>query len=358
MEQSNSQLIRVLVVDDSAVMRTALTHLIESDSAMKVVSTAQDGAEALEKIAAFQPDVVTLDVQMPRLNGLEALKHIMAHHPRPVLMISVATQEEAESTFEALSLGAFDYVPKQTTSSWSITAVRNELITKIRAAYLSQRHRQQQAAAPSITVLRSSAAPVPGIVAIGTSTGGPRALQEVLPLLPADLPVGILVVQHMPSGFTGPFAERLNRLCQVEVIEAVNGQAILPATVYLAPAGLHMTVEHGLANSPRICLSEKPLGTLHTPSVDVTMISVAREFGSSAMGIILTGMGSDGAQGMQAIFQAGGITVGQDEATSVIYGMPRACAELGVLQHIVPLQQVPEQILTSLKHSARHVLLR
>jgi len=357
----NSRLIRVVVVDDSAFMRTALSRMIESDPKLTVIGSAQDGGEALEKINALRPDVVTLDIEMPRLNGLEALKRIMSECPLPVIMVSVATQEGADITFEALSLGAFDYVPKQVaTGSLDIIKIRDDLVQKIKTAAVSGRRKSAQhvVSLPEVPAVASTPSPIgraPAIVVIGTSTGGPKALQDILPLLPADLGVGILVVQHMPSGFTAPFADRLDRLCKVRVQEADHRQEILPGFVYIGPAGLHMTVDRPPTGLPRISLSHEPLGTLHTPSVDVTMLSVARAFRSSAMGIILTGMGSDGAHGMQAIFRAGGITVGQDEATSVVYGMPRACAELGVLRHIVPLRQIPEQILTALQHTPRRV---
>jgi two-component system chemotaxis response regulator CheB len=350
--------LRVLVVDDSVFMRTALTRMIDSDPALKVVACAHDGDDALEKLAAFQPDVLTLDVEMPRLNGLDTLKRIMTDSPLPVIMVSVATQEGADVTFEALRLGAFDYVPKQLAAgSADVLRLRDELVAKIKAAVDSQRRKTVQRATmglqPSLPVSRPTSPQAPDIVVIGTSTGGPKALEEILPLLPGDVGVGILVVQHMPTGFTGPFANRLDKICKLSVREAAHRQAIMPSVVYIAPAGLHMRVERAPAGPPRICLSHEPLGTLHTPSVDVTMLSVAEKFQSAAMGIILTGMGADGAVGMRAIYRAGGITVGQDEATCTVYGMPRVCAELGVLQRIVPLHRVFEQILIATEHYKR-----
>jgi two-component system, chemotaxis family, protein-glutamate methylesterase/glutaminase len=353
----NSRPSRVLVVDDSAFMRTALTRMIESDPSLKVIATAGDGAEALEKIKAMQPDLVTLDVEMPRLNGLETLKRIMSEFPRPVIMISSVTQEGAEITFEALGHGAFDYIPKQMSKvSLDIINIRDDLVAKLKAAAVAgQRKSVRRASSFSVTTAspQRSSALVPSIVSIGTSTGGPRALQEILPLLPPDLKAGVLVVQHMPVGFIGPFARRLNNLCKIAVQEAQNGSVIADGVVYIAPAGLHMTVDRKAGPLPRIRLSPHPLGTLHTPSVDVTMVSVAEAYGALAMGIILTGMGSDGAQGMKSIHSAGGITVGQDEATSIVYGMPRACAELGILQRVVPLQRVPEQILMATDYYKR-----
>jgi two-component system chemotaxis response regulator CheB len=357
---ANSKLIRVLVADDSAFMRTAITRMIESDPELRVTATAQTGTEALEKIISLHPDVVTLDVEMPGLNGIETLKRVMQQSPRPVIMVSSLTQEGAETTLEALALGAFDYVPKQQSYvSLDIVKIRADLVAKIKAAAESHRRKPFIAKATKISPAPVAAAPrfapriAPRIVAIGTSTGGPKALQEILPLFPADLPVGILIVQHMPKGFTGPFARRLDGLCKISVREATPDAPIEPGVVYIGPAGLHMTVQRRTPSKVTICLSDSPAGTLHTPSADVMMSSVAEVFRSLSMGIILTGMGADGLQGMQAITREGGLTVGQDEASCTVYGMPRSCAEAGVLQRIVPLMQVPEQILLATRYS-RH----
>ncbi len=347
----NWRLIRVLVADDSAFMRTALTRMIESDSSLRVSGTAQTGLEALEKIYSLQPDVVTLDVEMPGLNGLETLTRIMRDYPRPVIMVSSLTQEGAETTLEALSMGAFDYVSKQQSFvSLDIVKIQADLIAKIKAAAKSGRHRSaplpaEPAACIPVAPARSSSHIASRVVAMGTSTGGPKALQEILPLLPADLPVGVLIVQHMPKGFTGPFARRLDSLCHVSVREATHDECIEPGVVYIAPAGRHMTVTRQSLSKVAICISEFPAGTLHTPSVDVMMISVAEVFHSLSMGIIMTGMGADGLEGMRAITREGGLTVGQDEASCSVYGMPRSCAEMGLVQRVVPLPQIPQQIL-------------
>lgn len=358
--QDNSRPIRVLVVDDSAFMRTALTRMIESDESLTVVGTAGDGQEGLQKITTLQPDVVTLDVEMPRLNGLETLKRIMADAPRPVIMVSSLTQEGAETTLEALDRGAFDYVAKQLSyASLDIVQIRDDLVNKIKAAAESSRKKgvRRVMAVPgkiSVPVARSVAAQAPpAIVSIGTSTGGPKALQQVLPMLPADLPVGVLIVQHMPPGFTGPFANRLNNLCNVTVREAQQDDVVEPGIVYIAPAGQQMTVCRPSALKAAIRLSHEPANVLHIPSVDVLMLSVAEVFRSLAMGIILTGMGADGAQGMKAIAEAGGITVGQDEASCTAYGMPRTCAEWGILQRVVSLDRIPEQILLATRYRRR-----
>src|SRR5208337_3248397 len=199
----------------------------------------------------------------------------------------------------------------------------------------------------------SDAHSVPAVVAIGTSTGGPKALQQILPMLPADLPVGLLIVQHMPLGFTGPFARRLNGLCKIAVQEAAQGDRISPGVAYIAPAGQHATVERQSPSALRIHLSSSPQGTLHIPSVDVTMLSVAESCRALSMGIIMTGMGADGLQGMKAIAHEGGVTLGQDEASCTVYGMPRSCAEAGVLQRVVPLAGIPEQILLATRYRQR-----
>lgn len=355
----NPQLVRVLVADDSAFMRTALTRMIESDPALRVSATAQTGLEALEKIAALQPDVVTLDVEMPGLNGLETLKRIMKEFPRPVIMVSSLTQEGAETTIEALGIGAFDYVPKQQSFvSLDIIKIRDELVAKIKAAAESGRRRPAAKATaappppPKTHTAGTFHAPA-SVIALGTSTGGPKALQEILPLLPADLPVGVLIVQHMPKGFTGPFARRLDTLCKVTVREAAHDDLIEPGVVYIAPAGQHMTVARRTASKVVIRLSLSPEGTLHRPSVDVMMLSVAEVYRALCLGVIMTGMGADGLHGMQAIAGAGGVTLGQDEASCTVYGMPRSCAEAGVVQRVAPLMQIPEQILQATNYSKR-----
>lgn len=353
--------IQVLVVDDSAFMRAALSRMIASDCRCQVVATASDGLDALEKIAVFDPDVVTLDLEMPVLNGLEALRRIMVEMPRPVIMVSSMTEKDAQTTFDALAAGAFDYVPKHLLSdSLDISHIRVELIEKILAA--AQTRRPRVAAVPerkpplSLQFFPSpwdTTECAPAVVAIGISTGGPKALHEILPMLPADLSVPILIVQHMPPGFTGAFAERMNSLCSVRVKEACDGEPILPGIVYMGPYGLHLRVRGSIGEITRISLNPEPKDSLHIPSVDVLMKSTAECYRNHAMGIIMTGMGHDGAEGMTAIYRSGGLTMGQDEGTCTVYGMPRACAELGILSHIVPLTEIPQQILLATRHRKR-----
>jgi two-component system chemotaxis response regulator CheB len=348
----------VLVVDDSAFMRTALSRMINSDPALFVVGTACSGEEALEKIPSLNPDVITLDIEMPRMDGLETLRCIRARFPRPIIMVSSATVKDARITFEALGAGAFDYVPKQLSStSLDIIHIRHDLIAKLKAAAGSRSiHPIVRDRKPPQPVTSSSGEDYsinPAIVAIGTSTGGPQALQETLTQLPSDLSVPILVVQHMPPGFTKAFAERLDSLCAVKVKEAVHHEPLRRGVIYIAPAGIHVTVERPSNTLALISLTPEPADSMHIPSVDVMMESIAAEFRALAMGVIMTGMGSDGALGMTAIHRTGGLTIGQDESSCAVYGMPRACAELGVLRRVVPLSQIPHHIL-----QATHFRLR
>ena len=353
---SNRSLARILIVDDSAFMRAALARMIKSEAGFEVVGTACSGADALGKIPALDPDVVTLDVQMPGMDGVETLRHIMTAFPRPVIMVSAATDRDAEITFNALSAGAFDCVAKQmSATSLEIAHIRSDLISKIHAACQARRSRLPHSLSrkpPQRAHERDAAfrGRNPAIVAIGTSTGGPRALEQILPSLPGDFPIPIVIVQHMPASFLTSFAQRLHSLCAIEVHEARNKEAVRSATAYLCPAGLHMRVQGGTPGSPVfISLDRNPADALHIPSADVLMESVAKVYGSRAMGVILTGMGSDGSQGMKAIHGAGGLTIGQDEATCTVYGMPRACAELGVLVRVVPLSEIQGELLRAVR---------
>lgn len=353
---ANSPRVRVLIADDSAVVRAALSRIVESAPALQVCGTARNGLEALEKVRQLRPDVVTLDVEMPILNGLEVLKRIMKEFPRPVIMVSSLTREGAEITVEALGVGAFDCVPKSDSGNLlDPQKIKRDLIGKIEAAAQSPlaRHPHASNSSPALPVHSSALdepRAVPEIIVLGTSTGGPKALQEFLPQLPADLPAGMLVVQHMPPGFTAPFAKRLDSLCKLTVHEATHGGTIEPGNVYIAPAGKHTTISPRPGSGITMSLSNEPDGTLHKPSVDVTMFSAAESFGPHTLGIIMTGMGSDGLQGMTAIRNAGGITIGQDEASCAVYGMPRCCAEGGILDKVVPLSQLSRHVLQALRY--------
>jgi two-component system chemotaxis response regulator CheB len=349
---TKSNAIRVLIVDDSSVMRAVLARMIESDRDLQIVGYAVDGVDALDQIRTLDPDVVTLDIEMPRLNGLEALGRIMLESPRPVIMLSSLTREGAKSTFEALERGAFDFIAKPgAESSHGVFDIREELVAKIKSAAHSPLTQTgpppRKAPARVAPNLSAQIQTAPAIIAIGTSTGGPKALQEVLAQLPAQLPTGVLIVQHMPVGFTAQFADRLNSLCKVAVREVKGEESIEAGTVYIAPAGMHMTVARA-GTKYHTHLSKTPGGTLHTPSVDVLMHSVARVYGRHAMGVILTGMGADGAQGMKAIRDAGGWTIGQDAESCAVYGMPRSAAELNALCRVAPLSHIAAEILSAL----------
>ncbi|MGA2746974.1 MAG: chemotaxis response regulator protein-glutamate methylesterase [Candidatus Sulfotelmatobacter sp.] len=356
--------VRVLVADDSAFMRTALRRMLESDPDIKVIAMAQDGRNAVELCEKHDPDVVTLDLEMPVLNGLQALQRIMQTHPRPVIMVSSLTTEGAETTLEAFSLGAFDCIPKPMShASLDIIQVREDLVAKVKAAFVS---RDRFTFAPTVTAPKkapviarpttepSQSSSTMPIVCLGCSTGGPAALQQILPALPADLPAAIVIVQHMPVGFTGPFARRLNSLCDVRIEEAKADQILEPGCVLIAPAGFHLTFSRKTYSKYSVLLSNVRNGLLHMPSVDVMMNSAAQTFDVPTIAVILTGMGADGAQGMKALHARGAFTIGQDERTCVVYGMPRACAEMGILDRTVPLDQVAGEIVRMVPKVTAH----
>jgi two-component system chemotaxis response regulator CheB len=339
---------RILIAEDDAALAGFVRQGLQGEH--YAVDVVEDGEQARAMGTEFDYDLVILDLNLPKLDGVSVLRHLRLK--RPSLPVLVLTQRSrVEDRVQCLDTGADDYVPKQlSANSLDIHHIRGDLIAKIKAAAESWRSRNRLALPrkpPRAAVLptREVSHSAPAIVALGVSTGGPKALQEMLPTLPADLPVPILIVQHMPAGFTAPFAKRLNSLCAVSVCEASHGEVVRPGVVYLAPAGFHMTVNCPGNSRISISLSGEAQNQVHVPSVDVMMQSVAFAFRSQAMGIIMTGMGSDGAQGMKAIHAAGGFTVGQDEPSSVVYGMPRVCAEMGILDRVVPLSQIPYEIL-------------
>ena len=350
-------LTRVLVVDDSAFMRRQLTEIIESDPALKVVGIARNGQEAVDKVKELKPDVVTLDINMPVMDGLTALTYIMMEQPTPCLMISSLTQEGALATFEALELGAVDYVPKPSgTISKDIRVEAEEIVYKVRAAARARLRRNHVRPRSRVGKERSSAsvpraaASVDGIVAIGVSTGGPQTLLEILPQLPADLPVPVVLVQHMPPSFTGALAKRLDDACALRVKEAEHNEPLLSGFVYVAPGGYHMTLRQGaLKRGPVIQLSDNSKGLTFCPSVDMLFESVARLFGPRAVGVLLTGMGSDGADGMVKIKSAGGFTIAESEETAVVFGMPREAIERGGAQVVAPAREIGDQIVAAVR---------
>jgi two-component system chemotaxis response regulator CheB len=338
--------IRVLVVDDSAFVRQALSRMLGAAPDIEVVGTAVDGEDGVEKVRELRPDVVTLDVKMPRMGGLEALRHIMAECPTPVLLLSSHTSEGAEVTLRGLELGAMDFVDKTSVQGhMNLLGLSQELLAKVRALAGVPRDRLAVAGArPEAVAERGEPAEV---VVIGTSTGGPSALQTVIPRLPRGLQSAILVVQHMPAGFTRSLAERLGQRSAVPVREAEDGEPLPRGTVLIAPGGLHFKVRRRGAGQPRVWLDPEPKGALHRPSVDVLMASVAKIYGARALGIVLTGMGADGVEGLRAIRDAGGRTLAESPETCVIYGMPKAAVEAGVVDRSIPLARVADEILAA-----------
>lgn len=342
--------VRVLIVDDSAFVRQALSRMLGSAPDIEVVGTAVDGKEGWEKAVDLRPDVITLDVKMPRMDGLEALRRIMADCPTAVLLLSSQTKEGTEVTLRGLDLGAMDFVDKSSVQGhMNLLSLADELQAKVRA--LASVPRARLRAPTAVRETAPAAVPAPHIagvqvVVIGTSTGGPPALQAIIPRLPEALPSAVLVVQHMPVGFTRSLAERLDARSLLPVREARDGDVVAPGSVLVAPAGQHMKVRRR-GRDMRIWLDDEPRSALHRPSVDVLMASVAKAYGTRAMGVILTGMGSDGVEGLRAIRHAGGHTLAESEESCVIYGMPKAAVEAGVVDRTVPLARVADEILSA-----------
>jgi two-component system, chemotaxis family, protein-glutamate methylesterase/glutaminase len=343
--------IKVLVVDDSALMRKLIPLILERDPDIEVVGTAMDGAFALRKIGELHPDVVTLDLEMPRMDGIETLRMIMRNAPLPVIVFSTHSKEGAYSTFKALALGAIDFVAKpKDASAGHLDPIANQLIDKIKVA--------KRAGGPKVPP-RLEPDPLPAqqkrqshllippsrIIAIGISTGGPNALQFVLSQIPGDIPAAFVVVQHMPEGFTDMFARRLDECCALEVQEAKSGDLLLAGRVLICPGNRHMMVRR-MPRGEMVVLSDGPPINGHRPSVDVLFHSVAQEFGPTAVGIQMTGMGDDGAEGLGAIKSAGGFTIAQSEDTCVVSGMPRAAILKGYANKIVPLKHMGSYLAT------------
>ena len=347
--------VRTLVVDDSMVMRRLITDILTRDPRIEVVDTARDGFEALEKTKSLRPDVVTLDVEMPGMDGLSALERIMRECPTPVIMLSTLTQEGADVTLRALEVGAVDFVPKPSGSiSLDLGKVAVQLIAKVvcvSKARLAVRETRLLKQPEPMTEGRRDGnrgflPPMSGhgtadcLVVIGASTGGPRAIQAVLSELNPDLPAAVVVVQHMPPGFTKAFAERLDRTSRLRVAEAAGGETLVEGGVWVAPGDYHVRV------TPEKVLrrtKEPPVRGLR-PAVDLTMESAAEVYGQRCVGVVLTGMGNDGTYGLSCIGRAGGDTMAEDESTSVIYGMPRCARESGAANRSVPLHRIAREI--------------
>jgi two-component system chemotaxis response regulator CheB len=337
--------IRILIVDDSAFMRFTISKKLSETPGFQVVGIARDGEEALVLIPKLDPDVITLDVDMPGMDGLTTLRQIMSRHPRPVIMLSSLTTAGARETVQALTLGAVDCIAKPGNKA-NIESIFSELVQKIKGA--CQAHLLP---IPSVT---RNANLIPSakqnnrrtlthrdkVVVIGASTGGPRALNAVIPGLPGELPAAVLIIQHMPVGFTRSLAERLNSVSEFEIKEAESGDRLEAGLGLVAPAGFHMSVD----DSGSITLNQKPLVHGVRPAIDVTMSSIAQCYGRSTVGVILTGMGKDGTNGSALIHSAGGTVIVEDESTCVVWGMPRSVEEAGVADQVVPLDEIARAI--------------
>jgi two-component system, chemotaxis family, protein-glutamate methylesterase/glutaminase len=337
---------RVLVVDDSALMRELLSTLLSKHADLEVVGTAADPFSAWNKIQTLKPDVLTLDVEMPKMDGLTFLDKLMRAHPMPVVMVSTLTERGCDTTLRALELGAIDYVTKPkldvTRSTLELGA---EIASKVRAA-ASARPRRARSAVMKAPLQRAPGALLKStqqVIAMAASTGGTEALREVLCALPRDAP-GLVIVQHMPLRFTQAFAQRLDKLCQISVREARDGDRIVPGLALIAPGERHMQVVRSGAVYSVQLNDEPPVGH-HRPSADVLFESCARSLGGNAVGVVLTGMGADGARGLHAMKQAGARTIAQDEASCVVFGMPREAILTGSVDHVLPLDRVAEALL-------------
>ena len=332
--------VRVLVIDDSALMRKLIPKILERDDSIQVVGTAMDGNFGLKKIEDLNPQVITLDLEMPGLNGIDTLKEIMRRWKLPVIVVSSHSTAGASITLKALGLGAFDFVAKPADVSARMPEIAAELIGKIKAAAQSKGFRTQlmPESAPIMKARKQAAAPT-RVVAIGISTGGPNALQYLLPQLPPEFPGCILVVQHMPEGFTEMFAKRLDEICAVRVKEAQSGDLLLGGRVLICPGNRHLKVKKLPLGNVAVLADEAAVQG-HRPSVDVLFRSVAEEFGPQAVAVLMTGMGDDGASGMGAVRAAGGMTIAQSEDSCVVYGMPKAAIDRGYVIRVVHLEDL------------------
>ena len=342
--------VRVLVVDDSAVMRRLIPQILESDPSIEVVGTAMDGNFALRKIEELSPHVITLDLEMPHRSGIDTLKEIVRRWRLPVIVVSSHSRDGASITLKALTLGAFDFVAKPEDAFAGMHEVARELIYKIQAAAQSgsvhPKHLQKELRGKT-TRKQNPAAPS-RIIAIGVSTGGPNALQYLFSQLPADFSGSILVVQHMPEGFTEMFARRLDETCRIRVKQAQSGDLLVAGRALICPGNRHMKVSRLQLGNVAV-LSDEPPFNGHRPSVDVLFQSVATEFGDRALAVLMTGMGDDGAVGLGAIRRAGGMTVAQNESSCVVFGMPKAAIERGYAMQVVDLHDMPKLLLAQCK---------
>jgi len=332
-----SKRVRVLVVDDSALMRKLIPQMLAADESIEVVGTAMDGSFCLKKIEELNPNVVTLDLEMPGMNGIDTLKEIMRKQPVPVIVVSSHSTDGASVTMKALGLGAFDFVPKPKDPTAHMAETARELIAKVKAAAdCKLKPRILPGTRPKPEKVPAPAGAPNKVVAIGVSTGGPQALEYVLSQLPGDFPAAITVVQHMPDGFTDMFARRLDEVCPLRVKEAQSGDLLQPGRVLICPGNRHMRVKR-LPLGDVVVLGDEPRVNGHRPSADVLLRSAADEYKANAVGVLMTGMGDDGAEGLGAIKKEGGMTVAQNEESCVVFGMPKAAIERGYAIRVVGL---------------------
>ena len=352
--------IRVLVVDDSALMRQFISDILRTDPRIDVAGTARDGKDALAQIKTLKPDIVTMDVEMPNMDGLKALEEIMKTNPLPVIMVSTMTQEGAETTLKALALGCVDFIGKPSGSiSLNIKDIGREIIDKVIAASTARlrprsgifgNHAKPIAPAQDF---RRMTPPAMGtgrydIVAIASSTGGPMALSELMPKLPKKFPVPIVITQHMPKEFTGSFAKRLNESSQIEVVEGFEGLTLKPGRAVIAPGGSHLVIKR--RQGAAICsLSDAPPVLSVKPAANIMFLSLADEYGGNVLCVILTGMGRDGTDGAIALKRRGAYVIAESQKTCVVYGMPKAAADAGIVDEILPLNEIPDAMVRIVK---------
>jgi two-component system chemotaxis response regulator CheB len=351
---------KVLVVDDSAFMRKVISDLVNSSSKLEVVGTAKNGKDAIEKVKTLKPDVLTLDVEMPVMDGIAALEVIMKEMPMPVLMLSSITKEGAEATIKSLELGAIDFITKPS-SIFKVNTedMQKELVEKILVvanvkyrkprSVMERKKVEKPQARESLRARSRGNGHIDKIIAIGTSTGGPRALQSVIPNIPGDINASIVIVQHMPAGFTKSLAERMNTMSQLSVKEAEDGESLKAGFAYIAPGDSHLRIVKS-GKDYKIKLDKGELVSGHRPSVDAMMYSIADMGIKNIIGVIMTGMGSDGARGLENVKQMNrGYIIAQDEESCVVYGMPKSTVDLGVVDKIVPLESIANEIIKAME---------
>ncbi|WP_110953252.1 protein-glutamate methylesterase/protein-glutamine glutaminase [Anaerosinus massiliensis] len=351
-------MIKIIIADDSVFMRKLLSDLFSQEPDFVVLDTASNGKEAIDKIKKLKPDLVTMDIHMPVMDGLTTLEYLMKDYKIPVVMISSLTKAGADATIKALSLGAVDFIEKVSGPLPSIDKIKDEILLKCRAAVNANLVKPFAGTKLVSNLIKSDHKAMmvsynnEKLIAIGTSTGGPKALQQIITQLPLDLPCGVVIVQHMPAGFTKSLADRLNTLSKLDVKEAENNDIIKAGKVFIAPGNYHMTIE-SQGEARVIKLNQNPPIASHRPAVDVLFESVAK-FGNKVIAVVLTGMGSDGAKGMQYIKRSGGYSIAEDKSTAVVYGMPKAVAELGLVDKILPVDAIAAELVQLVKNSKIH----